>query len=192
MAKEHSIVDYINSRLTAEQFGSERFQAGSIDGIAEFVPNSDGETEPGIVDTYGNVEFVGIDDTKPFQIYHRVIQPSAEWNIEEDFGDPKNLRESTQMLMIVIGDRTRLQLTAEDIKTGVAASLPLELPKSELNNLGLKAANILPGTFNWNRTEVFSGEFNIKQEWLKTNTIMFSFSYTIETVYDRTCFTLCE
>lgn len=191
MAKEHEIVDYINSEIQENQFSAARFQAGSFDGIAELI-RTDSETKPGIVDHYGDVTYCGIDDTKPFQVYHRVITPEAEWNIEEDFGDKKNIRENTNMLMVVIGDRRRLQLTAEQIKTGIAAALPLELPDSELISLGLKSANILPGSFNWNREEVYRGEYNLREIMLNTNTIMFSLAYVIETVYDQTCFTLCE
>lgn len=192
MAKEHEIVSYINTELDRLQFGSKRFQKGSMDGIAELITTGEKETKPGVIDNYGDVTYVGIDDTKPFQIYHRIIQPDAEWNIEEDFGSSRNLRETTSMLMVVIGDRNRLQLTAEDIKTGIAAALPLELPKSQLTTLGLKSANIIPGSFNWDRQAVYSSEFNLNETILNTNTIMFSLSYQIETVYDQTCFTLCE
>ncbi len=191
MAKEHEIVSYINDQLRVNQFSSKRFQKGSVDGIAELV-EQDEETKPCSVDNYGDATYLGIDDTKPFQIYHRVLRPRAEWGLEQDFGDLKNIKETTNMLMVVMGDRNRLQLTAEDIKTGIVAALPLELPKSELNNLGLKNANILPGDFNWDRLEVYKGEFNLKEPQLNTNTIIFSFSYQIETVFDQSCFTLCD
>jgi hypothetical protein len=191
MAKEHEIVDFINSELTTNQFSSKRFQTGSVRGIAELVTTEE-ETKPAIVDRYGDCTYVGLDDTYSFQLYHRVIQPTAELNIEEEFGDRKNIKENTEMLMVVMGDRNRLQLTAEDIKTGIVAALPLELPVSELNSLGLRSANIIPGSFNWNRQEVYEGEFKLEETLLKTNTIMFSFTYTIETVFDQACFTLCE
>jgi hypothetical protein len=197
MAKEHSIVDYINTRLQAAQFSAKRFQQGDFKGVAELYNTGEGEdnaseTKPGVSDNSGEVSYVGIDDTYPFQIYHRVIEPSAEWNIEQEFGDAKAIKETTNMLMVVIGDRNRLKLTAEDIKTGIVAALPLELPESELITLGLKSAIILPGSFNWNRESVYNEEFNLKENMLKTSTIIFSFSYQIETEYDQTCFTLCE
>jgi hypothetical protein len=192
MAKEHAIVSFINDELKANQFSAGRFQKGSVDSIAELVLTDEGETKPGLVDRYGEATYVGLDDTKPFQIYHRVLRPSAEWDSEQDFGNLKNIKETTSMLMIVMGDRNRLQLTAEDIKTGIVAALPLELPDVQLNNLGLKTANIIPGDFNWDKMEVYKGEFNLKEPELNTNTIIFSFSYQIETVYDQSCFTLCE
>jgi hypothetical protein len=192
MAKEHEIVTFINSELVANHFGSKRFQKGSFDGIAELIIDDAEETKPCTVDRYGDATYLGIDDTKPFQVYHRVIRPDAEWDGEQDFGDLKNIKETSEMLMVVMGDRARLQLTAEDIKTGIVAALPLELPKSTLNSLGLKKANIIPGQFNWDKAEVYKGEFNLKETMLKTNTIMFSFSYQIETVYDQSCFTICD
>lgn len=195
MAKEHEIVDFINSELTRNQFSSKRFQKGSIRGIAELIDTGNGETtetKPAVVDRFGDCTYVGLDDTYSFQIYHRVIQPAAGENVDEEFGGRKNIKENTEMLMVVMGDRSRLQLTAEDIKTGIVAALPLELPASELNSLGLRSANIIPGNFNWNRQEVYEGEFKLEETLLKTNTIMFSFSYVIESVFDQACFTLCE
>jgi hypothetical protein len=191
MAKEHEIVSFINSELRTKQFNASRFQKGSFNEIAELVLD-DEETKPGVINNSGDVEYVGIDDTYPFIIYHRVISPDAEWTSEQDFGNLRNIKETTKMLMVVMGDRNRLQLTAEDIKTGIVAALPLELPGSELNSLGLKSANIIPGEFNWDRLEVYRGEFNLKEPKLNTNTIMFSFSYQIETVYDQSCFAICD
>lgn len=192
MAKEHEIVDFINTSLKARQFKASRFQKGRFSGIAELFKTEEGEFKPGTCDNYGDVTYVGIDDTYPFQVYHRVIQPNAAENIEQAFGDRKEIKETTNMLMVVIGDRARLQLTAEDIKTGIAASLPLELPDNELNNLGLQQANILPGSFNWNRFDVYRNEFNLKESFFNTNTIIFSFSYQIESVYDQTCLSICD
>lgn len=192
MAKEHEIVSYINSQLQTRQFSASRFQKGRFSGVAELFKTEDQELKPGICDNYGDVEYVGIDDTYPFQVYHRVIRPVGFWNVEEDFGNPKNIREITEMLMVVIGDRNRLQLTAEDIKTGIIAALPLELIGSTLNTIGLKSANIIPGQFNWNRFDVYRNEFNLKESFFNTNTIIFSMTYQIETVYDQQCFTLCE
>lgn len=191
MAKEHGVVTYINAQLVANQFSAGRFKKGSFDGIAELIEDEE-ETKPCAVDRFGDATYLGIDDTKPFQVYHRVLRPAAEWNLEQDFGNLKNIKETTNMLMVVMGNRNQLQLTAEDIKTGIVAALPLELPTSELNSLGLKTANIIPGDFNWNRSEVYRGEFNLKETKLNTNTIMFSFTYQIETVYDQSCFTLCD
>jgi hypothetical protein len=192
MAKEHEIVTYINAQLVTNQFSAARFQKGSIDAIAELVLTDEGETKPGVVDRFGEVTYCGIDDTKPFQIYHRVIRPNSEWGTEQDFGDLKYIKETTDMLMVVIGDRNKLQLTAEDIKTGIVAALPLELPDSQLNSLGLKTANIIPGNFNWNKIEVYGSEFNLKTVELKPNTIIFSFSYQIETAYNQSCFEICD
>lgn len=192
MAKEHQIVSYINTRLKALQFGAGRFQKGIFSGIAELLETDEGEAKPGLVENDGDARYIGIDDTYPIQVYHRVIRPGAEWNVESDFGDLRNIVETTNMLMVVIGDRNRLKLTAEDIKTGIVAALPLEIPDSELNSLGLKSANIIPGEFNWNKYEVYRSEFNLRDPALKTNTIMFSLSYQIETVYGQSCYTLCD
>ena len=192
MAKEHEIVAIINNSFKSRIFKSKKFQLGSIDDIAEQVKNAAGEIYPGSIDFSGDVAYLGIDDTKPFQIYHRVIQPSFEQNEEEEFGDRVAITEITNMRLVVIGDRSKLELTAEDIKSGIAAGFPLQLTKSELNTLGLTSGNITPVSVNWNREDVYRSEYNLKDQVLKTTMIIFSVDYQIQTTYDQTCFTLCN
>jgi hypothetical protein len=193
MAKENEIVDEINSRLQSRVFASKRFQKGSFDGIAELVKTEEeGDTMPGIIAEDGEVSYLGIDDTKPFQVYHRLLSSTPEYDSTGDFGEPKGLKITANMLMVVVGDRFRLQLTREDIMAGIAAGMPLEISQTLLNTLNIKSCNIVPGQFNTDRETVYREEYHTKEYLLKTNSIMFSFSYQIVTYIDQTCFELCN
>lgn len=187
--KEHEIVTLLNNSLRL-QFAAKRFQKGSFDGIAELVKR-DEETTPCIVSNNGDITKLVIDDTKPFQVYHRTLKAEFE-NSKEDFGDRRSISHSASMLMIVIGDRNRLQLTKEDLIAGVTAGWLLVLPKSSLNTLDIKSCDIVPGSFNTDRESVYKGEYANAVFSLKPNYIMFSFSYQIVTQVDQACFTLCE
>lgn len=190
MAKENEAVAEINTALQSRVFASKRFQKGSFDGIAELVKDKEGQTRPGLIEEDGKVSYVGIDDIKPFQVYHRVISSVPEYDAEGSFGDPEGLKQVTNMLMVIMGDRFRLKLTREDIMAGIAAGLPLEI--TTLNTLNIKSCNIVPGQFNTDREAVYREEFNTEKVLLKTNTIMFSFSYQIVTFIDQSCFDLCN
>ena len=191
MAKEHEIVAEINAGLKSRVFASKRFQAGSFDGIAELIRTDEGETKPGSINNYGDATYLGIDDTKPFQLYHRVLSSQVENNDEGTFGDRVSMKQITNMLMVVMGDRLKLQLTREDLMTGIAAGLPIEFNITLLNTLGITECNVIPGQFNTDRETVYRNEFNTQENLLKTNTIMFSFPYQIETYFEQSCFSLC-
>jgi hypothetical protein len=189
MVKIHDIVDEINTALQV-QFAAKRFQKGSFDGIGELL-TIDGERFPCLVDNSGTTTKLIIDDVKPFQVYHRHIRTEFK-NSEQDFGDRISITGTSNMLMIVIGDRSRLQLTLEDIISGVAAGWPLTLSKTTLNTLELQKCDIVPGQFNIDKEAVYKGEYSSAEFILKPHNIMFSFSYQIVTELDQVCFVLCE
>lgn len=188
MAKESEIVNIINDSLKL-QFISKRFQKGSIDPIAELIRTSVGEIKPSIVDNFGECRTVTIDDTKPFQIYHRMT--GALFEQAEEFGNLDFVNQRVNMLMIVIGDKTRLQLNKEDIMAGIAAGFPLFLTKDQLNTLNLMSCDLVPGEFNLDREAVWSNEYNTDFK-LKPAYFMFSFAYSILTKFRQSCFIICE
>ena len=189
MAKEAEIVAIINTSLSA-QFSAARFQKGSIDGIAELIRTSTGEIKPSIVDSYGEARTLVVDDTKPFQIYHRLTGSQFE-QTEEGFGDVNHITQTSELILIVIGDKTRLQLEKENIIAGIASGFPLQLTKDQLNTLSLTSCDLVPGTFNVNREIVWQNEYNTDFK-LKPGYFMFSFAYSIVTTFKQSCFAICE
>jgi hypothetical protein len=189
MPKIHEIVSSINSTLKSEQFTAKRFQQGDFKGIAELLRNSEEELAPCVVSNNGDAEYVSIDDSFPIQVYHRVL--GVDFKRTQDFGDLKSVTEGYDMIMIVIGDRNRLQLTQEEIISGVIAGFPLEFSKTNLTTWGLKTIEVEPRDIETDKERVFKTEFDTKTA-LKSNTILFSFPYKIITEIDQTCFTLCN
>jgi len=119
MAKLAEIVDYINTELQTTQFSAKRFQKGRWSGVAELVVTSEEETMPCIIENNGDTTKLGIDDTYSFEVYHRVLASNFE-NGEDDYGAARNRKEFNDMVVIVMGDRNRLNLTTEQIISGLA------------------------------------------------------------------------
>jgi hypothetical protein len=195
MAKLHEIVAQVNTDLIANQFSSKKFQKGRFNGIAELMTEVDGDQEqtvPCIAEDNGDTEKLIIDDKYSFQLYHRHVGSSFEDTPESDFGDRNSRKEIAQMLMIIIGDRSRLKLNKEDIITGISLGMPLEMTKAFRETNSLQSVNIIQGEFNLDRNSVYDAEYNVSENMLKTNTIFLAFPYQIETIALTSCIQICE
>lgn len=195
MATEHQIVARINTVLTQPggQFDSKKFQKGRFSGIAELIPKEDGdnvETVPAIIANNEDATNLGIDDTNTFELYHRHTGSTVE-ETEPDFGDRMLRKQTANMIMIVIGDRDKLKTNKEEITNGILLGMPLELGRQFLIDQKLNSAQIIPGTFNYNRDEVWAAEYNTEIK-LNPNQFMFSMTYDIETIAGAGCIELCE
>ncbi|PCJ57922.1 MAG: hypothetical protein COA65_08665 [Rhodospirillaceae bacterium] len=193
MAKLHQIVTEINTRLTAGQFDSKRFQKGRVSGIAELITKLDDEkrqTVPAVVDNTGDTTILMIDDSYPFEIYHRHLSSTVP-EVEQDFGDRDVREETANMLLVVMGDRNRLKLNKEEIITGISLGMPNELGQTFLISNSLVGINIIQGEFNLNKEEVWTSEFNT-EVMVKPSDILLSFNYQIVTKTWTSCIEICE
>ena len=195
MAKLHQIISQINTDLTQAggQFDSKKFQKGRFSGIAELITKVDKDqrqTFPAIVDNSGDTTKLMMDDSYPFELYHRHLS-STVTEVEEDFGDRVLREETANMLMIVMGDRQRLKLTKEDIITGINLGMPVELGQTFLTANSLVGVNIIQGDFNLNKEEVWNSEFNTEVG-IKPNSILFSLNYSVVIKTWTTCIEICE
>ncbi len=192
MSKFGDIISFINTTLKSEQFGSARFQKGTFnDSIAELVKVSDtGETMPCVVSNTGTTTKLTIDDTKPFQLYHRMLGSSYEL-VDDDFGF-RTRRTTANMTVVVIGDRERLSLTKDDIILGLSLGMPLEIPNTNKTALSIEACNITPQAYLTEFVEVYDREYNIEQKLLKPQTIMVALDYTITMDIKQGCVTICN
>lgn len=195
MAKEAQIVTQINADLIANQFGSKKFQKGRFSGIAELVTKKDGDTRqavPVIVDNAGNETILSVDDKYPFELYHRHTGSTVEpLDSSEQYGDRVIRKEIAQMIMVIIGDRTRLKVTKEEIITGIMLGMPLELGSTFLTANSLDNVNIVPGDFNLNKEDAWTAEYNTEEILVKPEMIFFTMAYAIETQAKVGCIDLC-
>ena len=190
MAKIENIISYINTQLQNNQFGAARFQKGAFYGLAELVTvinNDNEETFPSTVLDNGKATKIVMDDR--FQLYHRLQSYSSVNGFTDTNID--NTTETYSMLLVVTASRKALELTQEDLYTGISVAFPEVVPKATRDSLGLLTATIELGDFNTNKNDVWTQEYSSTPD-LKPNSIIFSVNYEVETSTNNSCFTLCE
>lgn len=195
MAKLPEIVAEINKQLKTVQFADKRFQH-AFTGIAELVPKKDGDATTSfasVVSNDGDVVKVGIDDSFPFQIYHRHISGDfGEVPVEDQLGNLEVREMTDQMIMVMIADRDKVKLTKEDIIMGIQLGFPLELGKAFREANTLEDAQIIQGEFSLDKQALWTQEFSGARFSLKPNTIFFSYSYDVLTRVRENCIRICD
>lgn len=191
----------INSALRAGQFASRKFQTGVWHGLAHLLPkieiHQEVETktvQPAVVYNSGESTDVTYNDTYPITFYHRLYSPSIyEDDLNENYGDPGNfVKETADMVMVVIGDRNKLQVLQEDVGAAIWASIPREITQAQAAAFGLMSGLIIPGEVNNESEDVFNQEFKGVEYNLAPQNFMISVRYKIITVYSDSCFNLCN
>jgi len=183
------IATFINTTLTADLLSTSRFQKGQYNSVAELIPKSDEDetTVPMVVSDTGQGTEVTVNDIYPIQIYHRIDDVEIDSNFEEGFGNNELKTETSDMLMIIIGDRLKLQLNKEDVITAIATAFPgVWTPTVNY----ITQTNIVMGAIDLNTPEVYNGEYNSISE-LPPNYFMCSIAYQIVSKINKNCIELC-
>ncbi len=192
-----NVISTINDTISGNQFTDKRFQKGTFYGIGEeFERRNDDviETFIGESDVNGNVTPYFIDDTKTFILYHVVngVQPAFPVDSDDGFGDGRDVIEVYDMRLVFWGDRKRLQLTREDILTGIVSGFPQQMIRSELSGWGVSGVTLEMGNTNIDKNAVYRNEYSGTQLRIKPQHIMLSMEYTVEITYRQGCITLCQ
>lgn len=199
MPKLREITTIINQSLQAGNFHGRKFQDGKWYEIAYTISRGEGEEEtrfPAIIDNSGEGTDVSFDDTYPIQFYHRIAAPlqypDQSVNNDDSFGDGKQNKEIAEMVLICMGDRSKVGAYNEEICAAICADFPKELTSTQLAALVLQSCTIENIDTNTNGEEVFSQEFqNVDYPFAPEN-FMLAIRYRITTVYGKDCFNLCN
>lgn len=200
MPKLENIVNIINGELKVSQFSSKRFQGGSFDLISDSISEVKGTeeqveiTRPCIVDDNGELKDLTIDDTKSFQVYHKINEISyQEVQPQENFGDEGNwFQETANMSLIFIGDRARIKIREEEISAMISLYFPKKLSSIQCQSLKLYQSIISIDSVNINKEQVYNQEYKNIDFILKPNEMMFEIKYKIITTFIKNCIQLCE
>lgn len=206
MSDIKNIALFLNTEMTETASGTnpgghfqgKPFQRGKFYGIAELVKKDTGDdatnyTIPKVMDANGNDGTnVIINDTHPFQLYHRIVGTSSEDADNSDsFGDGNEKNVTFEMVLILFSDRFKTEIDAEDYITALMLDIPRTIKASQIASSQFSKCEI---TFNdtiTNKSEVFNQEygrddFNVKQSY-----VALSFGYSVSLTYSKECFTLC-
>jgi hypothetical protein len=188
------IVDHINDTLKAGTLNRRAFQTGVYYGLAKIVNTVDRDgnksVTPFIYTSNGKKEIdPTIDDTFPFQIYHRCLNMSYKPG-KNNFGDGNSsVVETSNMIAVVYGDPERLKLTQEDVAFLIVNGMPTNLTSTDAGNSNLGLITITVQAVNNNSQQVFTVEYGSGDYILKPQSIYFAINYQIETESDRGCLT---
>lgn len=200
MPKLREITTILNQSLKDGNFHTSKFQTGNWQGLAYLVDREekDGDNfiqtrRPAIIDNGGEGVPVDYDDTYPIQFYHRITAPLQYLDMSaEGFGNPNSSnKEIAEMVLICMGDRSRIGVYNEDVCAAIVSDLTRELNPTKLTALGLQDATIDIIETNTNSVEVFGQEYQGVDYPLGTEKFMLAVKYKITTMYGKKCFSIC-
>jgi hypothetical protein len=117
---------------------------------------------PVIIDNQGEDSYVFVDDDYPVGVYHRLLGKSYTVNQKAGFGDNVGMILTVELLLLCWGFRNKINATADAMETMIFASLP---------------NTIIPVQSDFNRNNVFSGEFKNIPFFLPEEVFLFSMKY---------------
>lgn len=196
MPKIREITSIINTALQDGNFSSRKFQSGKWFDIAYILSRVEDDKEtkfPAIVGNDGEAVSVSFDDTYPIQFYHRILEQLYEDDQIEDFGDEGNtIKEVNEMVLICMGNKSKLGVFQEEISAAIWADMPRKIKHSVLNTLTLQNVIIEPVAVNNNPNEVFNNEYSNVDYNLAPENFMLAIRYKITVLYSKNCFKLCN
>lgn len=182
------IVCKINNTLSTTSL-----TAGLIDGIAYQVTrktDAGDQLFPAIFDGGLVEKYIGIDDSNSTIVYHRQIRNTYRKNQQI----PNRYTQTTQMLMVVYGNKNLLQVQTPDaLESLIIKSFPTRFEPEQLTGLeGLDDVNVSVVGSEMNPATVFAGEYRNVPYRLSPDEIYFSISYTLDIQFDNNCLEECN
>jgi hypothetical protein len=187
------IVDLLNDSLAANQLKGKAFSKGQFFGLCKQLKKDSGDSiEPVIYSISGHEIDPFVNDTYPFQIYHRILNTTYAFN-KFEFGDGNDIiTETTTMAAVVFAITDEVKETESDLAFLIATGLSSNLSLSDLDGIKIARATITPVSANLNSEAVFKQEYGGDIEYkLNPKDIYFSINYTIVTEADKNCI-ICE
>lgn len=196
MAFLKKIVEEINSQLATDLFTGNLYQGAVYYSLAEpqrRVEETDrGEvlsSRPVIVDE--NMRDCELMSSAPLTIYHRQITSTFKED-ENSAGNSLNIKETATMMMIVMGDRKRLQITPDTLCSAIASNMIQSITSASRQALKLYSCEIRPVQAYLDKEVVWQNEYRLTNCPLGEEWIYFCIQYQIESSYQRGCFTICR
>ncbi len=201
MPKLREIIAIENASLKAGNFNGRKFQDGLWLGLAYLIDREEKGGEdfittrrPVIVNNNGEGTDVSYNDTYPIQFYHRLVAPLQYLPMNnEGFGNPNSSNtEIAEMMLICMGDRSKVGAYNEEICAAIVSDMVRELNEAQLTPLILQSATIEVVETNTNSLEVFNQEFQNVDFPFAPENFMIAIKYRITTMYGKNCFSLCN
>lgn len=190
-------IGIVNSALLNSSLNEERFQGARIERLAWLANVQSNErihTMPVLIDKFAEMKYVGIDDTYPLTIYHRMLSNAyVKATPRQGYGDNiKVMKQTTDMVMVVSGRANIIKLTSEQLEAVLAVGFPDNIAPSELADLKLDNMTVTLIGSDMNNLNVFNTEYRNIDFVPPEDLLLFSMRYQIETSWKKGCFKLCD
>lgn len=141
------------------------------------------QTLPAVVDKYGEGTYVGIDDTFPLQLYHRMLTLSVSYPPASGYGDATADTTNTfGMLMVVYMNLKRVDMTVDEMVLSLQGLLGFSKPVRpyKLITVRVTGAQLVGST-------VFAQEYQNTGDRIPPGAALFSISYQVEARFTSGC-----
>jgi len=193
LSKIADIVTLINNNFQSTTLNSKRFQQGEFKGLAELVTIQEGDKQrtcPLILDNNGEGTEVMLNDSFPFQIYHRIteIEPSET----DEYGDGVQIKENTNLKLVCFANKRQMQFELDDLITAINVGFLVHLSDAQLATLGNWFSNvdIEINSIDIDKNKVWGNEFS-DENLLPTYYQCFAVNYSVQSDINTECFELC-
>lgn len=160
------------------------FDGKQVFGIAQ-IANKDGVLLPNEKDTG---TWIGIDDSVPVRIYHKVqgmtstLRPGSGFG--DDLGDQVNVY---QMQMIVFNNRKRSKTDSDQMVLLLQVNTPREVMSEYFKSIRITYNNVV-----LNNAQVWAQEYGNSPYRLGSGQDLFQINYTVEATFKKGCFAKCK
>lgn len=184
-------IEIVNTLLKAGPLNEQRFQSGRYEAIAvdvSRVNNDDTKIIMPAVIIEGEPKYVGIDDTYPIIIYHRILSSSYSPLVGSVGDGNKDMRQVTTVKMVVYGKRSALRLNIDELEGILVSGFPDSIPAALVAPLKLQYITVGLQRSNLNSLEVFAQEYKGVEVFIGAEDLLFSIEYQIESRFRKGCF----
>lgn len=174
----HSIRDIISSLNSSLGLP----KSSDVNGVAELV-SRDEQTIPEI-----DGKFVGIDDSYPIRIYHRIISCSTKLIPGAGYGESVgDISNAFSNVMVVFLQHERAKMYPDELLLFIQSWFPDNLKVKPYKNVKINFTGAqLDSQATW--TQEYSGGTDYR---LKSDQFLFKINYSIETIFSKGCFKEC-
>lgn len=177
------IINKINEQL------SKVFE-GKIYGLAQSVIRiigNEAEIIPALVDYEGEGKYVGLDDTYPVIIYHKLNSLKTENAKYKGYGDDNADQVNTyDNSLIVYYDRKKLKKLPDEMYLKIQISVQENLKIDPFKTVSIKFNNVI-----LNSAQVFANEYRGTAYKLAPEKNLIAINYTVESTFKKGCFDKC-
>lgn len=157
-------------------------KGSAVYGVAELVPRDD-QTLPEI-----DGKFVGIDDTHPVIIYHRLLSVSTRIPQKTGYGREAGYVSNTYSIaMVVFLQHERAKLYPDQLLLFIQSNMPDRMKAEPYNDIVITFTGAsLDSQTNWTQEYRSGTDYR-----LKSDQFLFKINYNIETTFLKGCFKEC-